>query len=131
MAKLIEVTTDGLNDLLRNIDILKDTVLTAQAAGMAQVSIDVANTAKSEHSFTNRTGNLESSIQPEPVELDGNIITGAVRAGMNYAAPVEYGTAKSAPYPFMEPAKEANKQNLIDTMKAVTERAQQALKVSK
>lgn len=131
MAKLIEVTTDGLNDLLRNIDTLKDTVLTAQAAGMAQVSVDVANTAKEGHSFTNRTGNLEASIQPEPVELDGNIITGVIRAGMNYAACVEYGTVKSAPYPFMEPAKEANKQNLINTMKAVTERAQQALKVTK
>ena len=131
MAKLIEVTTDGLNDLLRNIDILKDTVLTAQAAGMAQVSIDASNSAKENHSFQNRTFNLENSIGPLPVEVNDNIIEGAFRAGMNYAAPVEYGTIKSAPYPFMEPAKEANKQNLIDTMKAVTERAQQALKVSK
>ena len=131
MAKLIEATVEGMNDLLRNIDILKDTVLTAQAAGMAQVSVDVANTAKQTHSFTNRTGNLEGSIQPEPVEIDGSIITGVIRAGMECSKHVEYGTSKSAPYPFMEPAKEANKQNLIDTMKAVTERAQSALKVSK
>ena len=127
----IETKVEGLNDLLRNIDILKDTVLTAQASGMAQVSKDVASYAKSNHPFTNRTGNLEASIQAEPVELDGNIITGVVRAGMEYSKHVEYGTSKSSPYPFMEPAKEANKQNLIDTMKAVTERAQQALKVSK
>ena len=127
----IETKVEGLNDLLRNIDILKDTVQTAQASGMAQVSKDVADYAKSNHPVTNRTGNLEASIQPEPVELDGNIITGVVRAGMEYSKWVEYGSSKSSPYPFMEPAKEANKQNLIDTMKAVTERAQQALKVSK
>ena len=127
----VDTTVEGLNDLLRNIDILKDTVVTAQATGMAQVSKDVADYAKSNHPFQNRTGNLEASIQPEPVELEGNIITGVVRAGMEYSVWVEHGSSRSAPYPFMEPAKEANKQNLIDTMKAVTERAQQALKVSK
>lgn len=125
-----EVKIDGLNDLLRNIDVLKDTVLTAQAAGMAQVSIDVAEYAKANHPFQNRTYNLENSIQPLPVEVEDNIVVGAVEAGMEYAPWVEFGTSKSAPYPFLNPAKEANKQNLIDTMAAVTERAQQAVKVS-
>lgn len=133
MAKLIEVTTDGLNDLLRNIDTLKDTVLTAQAAGMAQVSIDVANYAKQNHSFQNRTENLENSIGPLPVEIENGTVVGTViatgKAGMNYAAYVEYGTARSAPYPFMTPAVEANKQHLRDVIAAATEKAQQALKV--
>lgn len=135
MAKLIEVTVDGMNNLLRNIDILKDTVVTAQAAGMAKVCIDVANYAKENHSFQNRTENLENSIQPQPVEIENGCITGTViatgKAGMNYAAYVEFGTAKSAPYPFMTPAVEANKGNLQATVAAVTERAQQALKVTK
>ena len=126
----IDVKFDGLNDLLRNIDVLKDTVVTAQAAGMAQVCIDVADYAKTNHPFQNRTCNLENSIQPEPVEIEDNVITGTVRAGTEYAAYVEYGTAKSAAFPYMEPAKEGNKQNLIDTLKAVTERAHQAIKVT-
>lgn len=126
-----EVKIDGLNDLLRNIDVLKDTVLTAQAAGMAQVSIDVSEYAKANHSFQNRTYNLENSIQPLPVEVEDNIVVGAVEAGMEYAPWVEFGTSKSAPYPFLNPAKEANRQNLIDTMAAVTERAQQAVRVAK
>ena len=126
-----EVKNEGLNELLRNIDILKDTTITAQAAGMAQVCNDVADYAKGNHPFANRTGNLEGSIQPLPVEIESRVVTGYVRAGMEYAAHVEYGTSKSAPYPYMEPAKEANKQNLIDTMAAVTQRAQQAIKVTK
>jgi HK97 gp10 family phage protein len=119
----------GLNDLLRNIDILKDVTVTAQAAGMAKVCIDVADYARANHPFQNRTQNLENSIQPDPVEIEDGVVVGPVRAGMEYAAYVEFGTAKSSPYPYLNPAVEANKQNLSDTMKAVQERAQQSLKV--
>ena len=127
----IEANMEGLNDLLRNLDVLKDKTITAQAAGMAQVCTDVANHAKSNHPFRNRTGNLEASIQPLPVEIEDGVVTGYVRAGMEYAAHVEFGTVKSAAYPYLEPAKEANKKNLIDTMAAVAQRAQQVIKVSK
>ncbi|MBU2703685.1 HK97 gp10 family phage protein [Sporomusaceae bacterium BoRhaA] len=125
----VKAEMGGLNNLLRNIDILKDTTVTAQAAGMAKVCIDVADYAKANHPFQNRTQNLENSIQPDPVEIEDGVIVGPVRAGMDYAAYVEFGTAKNAPYPYLNPAKEANKQNLVDTLKAVQERAQQALKV--
>lgn len=127
----IEANMEGLNDLLRNIDVLKDATVTAQAAGMAQVCVDVAEYAKTNHPFQNRTGNLEASIQPLPVTIEDGVVTGYVRAGMEYAPYVEFGTATNAPYPYMEPAKEANKQNLIDTMAAATQRAQQAIKVTK
>lgn len=132
MAKLIEVTIDGMNDLLKNVDLLKNNTINAQAAGMAIVTVDVANYAKQNHPFTNRTENLENSIQPLPVELaKDNVIVGTVKAGMEYAPYVEFGTSKSAPYPYLVPAKEANAKNLIDTMAKVQERAQQSLKVTK
>lgn len=127
----VETKIDGLNDLLRNIDVLKDRVLTGQAAGMAQVCAEVANHARENHPFQNRTGNLEKSIQPLPVEIEDGAVVGYVRAGEEYAAFVEFGTSKSAPYPYMHPAIEANKGNLKATMAAVTERAQQSIKVEK
>lgn len=127
----IEVNVGGLNDLLRNVDVLKDATITAQAAGMAQVCIDVANYAKANHPFQNRTENLENSIQPLPVEIEDDGVTGYVRAGEEYAAYVEFGTSKAAPYPYLNPAVEANRKNLTDTMAAVTERAQQTIKVTK
>ena len=120
-----EVKMDGLNDLLRNIDILKDKTVTAQASGMAQVCIDVADYAKANHPFQNQTTNLENSIQPLPVEIEDEVVTGYVRAGMEYSVYVEFT------HPYMEPAKEANKKNLIDTMAATQQRAQQAVKVEK
>lgn len=132
MAKLIKASADGINDLLRNIEVTVDKVVTAQASGMAQVCIDIANHAKENHPFKNQTYNLENSIQPEPVIIEGDLLIGPVRAGMDYAAPVEFGVpGRSAPYPYMQPAAEANKQNLVDTMAAVTERAQQSVKVTK
>ena len=132
MAKLIETTVEGMGNLLKNINVLKDATLTAQAAGMASVTIDVANHAKQNHPFQNRTENLENSIHPLPVELEkDSVIVGAVKAGMEYAEYVEFGTSKSAPYPYLVPAKEANAKNLIDTMAKVQERVQQSLKVTK
>lgn len=132
MAKLIDVTIDGMNDLLKNVDLLKNNTINGHVAGMALVTVDVANYAKENHPFQNRTENLENSIHPLPVELGkDNVIIGAVQAGMEYAPHVEFGTSKSAPYPYLTPAKEANAKNLIDTMAKVQERVQQSLKVTK
>lgn len=132
MAKLIEVTIDGMSDLLKNIDLLKNNTINAQAVGMALVTVDVANYAKQNHPFQNRTEKLENSIQPLPVKLDkDNVIEGSDRASMEYAEPVEFGTSRSRPYPFMIPARDANAKNLRDTMAKVQERVQQSLKVTK
>ncbi len=148
MARLIEATAAGMNDLLRNIDVTVDKVFTAQASGLAAVCIDIANSAKENHTFQNRTENLENSIQPDPVEREGDVLVGPTRAGMEYAAGIEMGNLPhtipnafgkgitvhhpgNAPMPFMEPAKEANKDNLLDTLTAVTNRVHRAVKVTK
>lgn len=119
----------GLNDLLRQLDITKSIVESAVAAAIGQVSIDIAEHAKANHSFANKTGNLENSIQPLPVSIEGTIISGGVKAGMEYAKYVEYGTSKAAPYPFLTPAVESNRQNLHDTITEALERASQVVKM--
>lgn len=131
MAVKIKAKTVGINDLLKNINVLQDAVVTSVTAGVAAVSVDVANYAKENHPFANRTGNLEASIHPLPVEQSGDVITGTVKAGMEYAAFVEFGTARSAPYPYMQPALEANRDNAIETLAKATDRAKQSLKVTK
>lgn len=129
--KPIEVTTDGLNDLLKNIDTLSNTTLLATAAAMAKVSVDVANYAKATHPFQNRTENLENSIQPEAVEQEGGLIVGVVAARMEYAQQVEFGTSKSAPYPYMSPSIEANRDNLLSSVNQAIESAKQVIRVVK
>lgn len=118
----------GINDLLRDIDNSKSIIHTAVAAAVATVTKDIAEYAKQNHPFTNRTTNLENSIQPLPVTVEGNIISGAVNAGMEYAKFVEYGTSRAAPYPYLHPAIEANKENLINTIAEAVNRAEQVIK---
>jgi HK97 gp10 family phage protein len=109
---MINVKVNGMKNLLKNFKNVKDVVAKAEAAALATVSVDIANEAKSNHPFENRTGNLEESIQPKAVEVVDGVIIGKVVAGMSYAAHVEFGTEKTAAYPYLRPALENNKENL-------------------
>ena len=125
----IEVEVKGVNDLLKNIDVCKNSVKTiVQAAGIAVVSKEIAEYAKATHPFQNQTGNLEASIHPLPVEVVGNVVTGYVQAGEHYAPYVEFGTSRSASYPYLNPAVKANRDNLNKTVAACIKRAQQVIK---
>lgn len=66
----------------------------------------VAATARAEHPYTDRTGDLTASIQALPAQGSamGGTLHGLVMAGTEYASFVEKGTSRSAPYPYLEPA---------------------------
>ncbi|MDT8901167.1 HK97-gp10 family putative phage morphogenesis protein [Anaeroselena agilis] len=127
----VEVKVEGFSDLLRNIKAFGSAAEAGAVAAMATVTGEIAEYAQANHSFQNRTGNLEASIHPLPVEKEGEQIVGAVKAGMEYAAHVEFGTSRSAPYPYLVPAVEANKQNLLDTTAAALKRAEHVVEVRK
>lgn len=129
MAVKIEAKVTGLNDLLRNIDITANATTTAIAAGVAQVAIDAANYAKENHPYKNRTTNMETSVEPMPVTIDGTQVNSGVHAPMPYSVHLEYGTSKMKPYPSIIPAVEANQNNLEITVAAVAARAQLVAKV--
>ena len=120
---MIKAKINGLNDLFRNVQHLKGASEKATVSALAQVAIDVANDARDNHTFTNRTGNLEGSIQPLPVEMKGRRFIQKVRAGMSYAYYVEFGTEKTNAYPFMNPALNRNATNQTDTLKAANQAA--------
>lgn len=122
---------EGINDLLRNIASFKDVGVVAAASAMATVTTETASQAQQNHSFQNRTGNLEASIQPLPVEVTGAQVEGFVRAGMEYAPYVEFGTSRSAPYPFLRPAVEANQERLKTVTAETVARALSAGKVER
>jgi len=66
---------------------------------------------------TNRTYNLQRSIRMQSVERIGVGVwqsTAGPQEGIKYAAPVEFGTARSRPFPYMRPA-------LEETMPRITE----------
>lgn len=125
----IEVKVKGVNDLLRNIDVCKNSTRSiVEAAGVAVVSKEIAEYAKATHPFQNQTGMLEESIHPLPPKIEGDVVTGYVQAGKHYAPYVEYGTSHSAAYPYLNPAVKANQENLNKTVATCVKRAQQVIK---
>lgn len=76
----------------------------------------VANYAKQNHTFKNRTTNLEKSIHEEAHEIAG-VLEEWVIAGMPYASFVEFGTSRMSAKPYLLPALEANKETIIKVLK--------------
>ena len=76
----------------------------------------VVNYAKQNHTFQNRTGNLEKSIHREAHEV-AKVLEEWVIAGMPYASFVEFGTSRMAAKPYLIPALEAHKEEIIKVLK--------------
>jgi HK97 gp10 family phage protein len=62
------------------------------------------------------TGRLVNSIVAD-AEWTGDSITGYVRADVEYARWLEYGTRKILPRPFLIPAIERNRQRIVDLIR--------------
>jgi hypothetical protein len=54
--------------------------------------------------YGDTSGLLTGSIKPERLIKRSGIMLARVSAGMPYATPVEFGTTRSKPHPFMRPA---------------------------
>lgn len=119
----VDVKLEGIEKLNKVFTSADDIMKEAVKAGLFKVSQEVAQYAKSNHPYQNQTGNLEASTIAKPVEVEDGKLVGVVQAGMEYAPYVEYGTSRSAPYPFLTPAVQANQTNLTNTVKAVAEAA--------
>ena len=77
----------------------------------------MVNYAKDNHPYTDRTGFLSDSISRQETQSSGNNHSIEIGAYMKYAEAVEYGTSRSAPYPFLLPAIETNRdflQQIVD-----------------
>lgn len=67
---------------------------------------EAAEIARTGHTFTNRTGALQSSIGHTPATGDfmQGTLEASIQAVTDYAGFVEYGTSRNRAYPFLRPA---------------------------
>jgi HK97 gp10 family phage protein len=114
---------DGTDDLIKKLQNVAEQFPQVLTASTDVVTNEIAEDAKQNHTFQNITGNLEASITNQPATFDGTNITGYVSAGMEYSAWVEFGTSKAAPYPYLTPAIESNRNNFNQTMIATINKA--------
>jgi len=58
--------------------------------------------------FENQTYDLETSIHSDVPKTNGTMIEGNVRATVDHAVAIEFGSSTNRPYPFLTPSVEAN-----------------------
>lgn len=98
------ITITGLPEVLRNIVEYQGRVLEAVVVATQMSQARIANQAKADHPYRDRSGNLTNSIQPGDIEISENGVTAFVEARMAYASFVEFGTSRAKAYPFLTPA---------------------------
>jgi len=132
MAKTPKEFVAGTLEVIAKIERMQNRLVMNVGEAVLSTCNDVANHAKSGHDdimahagqrYINRTGLLTASISPALESADEKQVTGIVRAGMEYAANVELGTARTRAYPYMIPALEANKQNFRDKLNKAYEKS--------
>jgi HK97 gp10 family phage protein len=91
-------------------------------------AVRVKNHAKADHTgkmahaigrYTNQTTNLTNSIQSTSATNSGGVISAEVRTNKEYAAKVEFGTSRTAAYPFMQPASRAIEPRFLADLKSL------------
>lgn len=124
----------GVKEMEFNLLMQRHKVLAKAGEAVGITCIDVMNHAKANHAgnmahasqrYRNRTGNLTAGIgPPELIEVNFNGVHGIVPSTMEYSAFVEFGTASNVrtgrpnrPYPFLQPALMANKDNFNKRLK--------------
>ncbi len=63
-----------------------------------------------------QTGRLRSSIIHQ-VTIDSNSIAAEIGSNVTYSKYLEFGTVNHAPYPFLFPAVEVNREKIIELLK--------------
>lgn len=127
--KMLEMTITGLPQVLANLDRFEKIVEKEIKEAEDYLTIKIRDYAKHNHPYHDWTQNLTNSINMVPAKVEGNFIVGKVFAGMEYAAPVEFGTSRSRPYPFMFPALAAHQIQAKQVMKGAVERAAKAIQI--
>lgn len=126
----------GAKEIEFNLLMQRHKVLANAGEAVGKTCVDVMNHAKAGHAgnmahanqrYRNQTGNLTAGIgPPELLEVSFERVHGIVPSTMGYSSFVEFGTAVNVrtgrpnrPYPFMQPALMANKENLANRLKNV------------
>lgn len=89
---------------------MNDEALIALEAGATLIETH----AKDNAPFKNRTGHLRKRITTAVISKTKNQESVGVGSNMEYAPHVEFGTKRSKAYPFLRPAFDAKKDEVVD-----------------
>lgn len=72
--------------------------------------------------FLTRTGNLRNSILPRRAVKEGRGFIARVVSGMEYSDKIEFGSVENRPFPFMRPAIETNRDEILRRVRLAVRR---------
>ena len=106
----LKVEIIGVEDLTERIDRAVGSLDEKVTAGLEIIGEEIVADAKAFAPV--KTGRLRDSIGKRVAGLNLEVYADA-----DYAAYVEYGTGRTSPHPFLRPALEANRADLIAVLK--------------
>lgn len=116
-GKGIIKSVTGVEDTIQRIrNIRNEAIRNLSVATLAGATV-VNDDAKARAPV--RTGNLRRSIHPELGEYSSERVTVWVGTDVEYAPYVEMGTSKQAAQPYLRPALNENRQDIIDSVEKI------------
>ena len=122
----MDIEIVGLDDLEQQLKAKAEDIRRAQRRGIEKACLIVESYAKEHMSPESPsapgeppavvTGTLRASITHRLEEEDGDTV-GYVGTNVEYAPYLEFGTSRMAARPFMFPALETNRTNIVDAIK--------------
>ncbi|MDT8718985.1 HK97 gp10 family phage protein [Clostridium sp. 19966] len=111
---------EGLESLLNKLANMGKNGVNIQDNALVEAAQPILTDAKNTKAFEDRTGKLRESLKISKVKKnkDGKFVwVGDIDKKANYSWYVEYGDSKRLPRPFLKPAYEKNKGQILEKIK--------------
>lgn len=109
------MSVTGMDQVLANLQNWQREIERRAGQAMEEIVASLEGWAKAEHAYTDRTGNLTSSIRGEITEASAALVRGVLTAGMDYA--VFVNAVKDGKWAFLWPVIEAHKDDILAILK--------------
>lgn len=106
----------GADNVIANLEAVVARMQKNAETAMAEVMVALEGWAKSEHAYTDDTGNLSQSIRGEVAEASAEIVRGVLSAGMSYGIFVEL--AHSGKWAFLLPTITRHQDDILKIIEA-------------
>lgn len=99
----IKLTTTGIPESVQRFRLARRLQILYIEDALERWGILVVEDIKTDHPYTDRTGNLTASVHWKIVNARTNAVSLHIGSEISYADSVEFGTTRTRPYPFIYP----------------------------
>jgi HK97 gp10 family phage protein len=108
----VDISLVGMGDLIDELERMGANISKVEGDALRAGAAPILSEAQQTTAFHDRTGDLRKSLSLSGIKSQKGmryILAGSFDKKVFYGRPVEFGTSKSAPHPFLAPAFERHK----------------------